>query len=73
MVEVFSLRGVCGRLQKTTTYTTFYLDYGKLAYYRTIWLNGSVATNSNFLLDICVSHDNHLKMASYEGQNMSWS
>jgi Na+/melibiose symporter-like transporter len=33
-------------------FLAFYLDYGNLVYYLTIWFNGSVATNSNFLLDI---------------------
>jgi hypothetical protein len=35
-----------------SNFLAFYLDYCKLAYCRTIWLDGSVATNSNFLLDI---------------------
>jgi hypothetical protein len=50
------LQGLFLLQRNRCTYTTWHVygtsTRGKFAYYLTIWINGSVATNSNSLLDI---------------------
>jgi hypothetical protein len=45
-------RHVSASVRGYSNFLAFYLDYGNFVYYLTIWLNGSIATNSNFFLDI---------------------